>query len=243
MNHNEYDETIAHHYAMYRPSLHELILSKCILADKVYPLGLDIGCGAGHSTLALSKYCDKVIGMDPSVAMINSARQHAKTTYKVGSLNELVFEDDQFDLITFAGSLFYAKSQSVLDKLNTIGKSNALIIVYDFEIHLDNFLQSLIGPTEKTQLQMYNHKEDFTGLQSNNLYKLNSSQEQTQLSIDINNLTHLLLSSKQNYSLLNNNYGPENIERNIQYALKLLFPSKSINTKASLYWTKYEIRK
>jgi ubiquinone/menaquinone biosynthesis C-methylase UbiE len=64
---------LARAYALHRPAVHSAILSRIVAAlssDFEAIAGLDIGCGAGASTLALARYARHVIGVDPSPAML-----------------------------------------------------------------------------------------------------------------------------------------------------------------------------
>ncbi len=66
----EYNQAVAEHYAAFRPPLHQLILKKLLNPGERLQSGLDIGSGTGYSAIALSGYCDHVIGLDPSESMI-----------------------------------------------------------------------------------------------------------------------------------------------------------------------------
>ena len=65
----EYDQITAFHYAAYRPLLHSKILNEYFDENGKQNIGLDIGCGTGHSSVALAKYCHKVFGIDPSACI------------------------------------------------------------------------------------------------------------------------------------------------------------------------------
>ena len=117
---SEYDSITAYHYAEYRPALHEVILSEC-LTGQSFGLGLDIGCGTGNSSIALAAYCHKVVAIDSSPAMLEAAKAHAQISYQLFGQIEQV--KGQFDIVTFAGSLPYLKSQSLVDQLNRLLKS------------------------------------------------------------------------------------------------------------------------
>lgn len=77
-----YDTLAAHHYAAFRPPLHTRILERVIHPGESFQTGLDVGCGTGHSTLALRRHCAHVIGLDPSQAMLDAAQAHAGITYR-----------------------------------------------------------------------------------------------------------------------------------------------------------------
>jgi len=50
-----------------------------------FRVGLDAGCGTGHSAVALAKYCERVFGLDPSQSMLDVAQRHPKIAYLKGS--------------------------------------------------------------------------------------------------------------------------------------------------------------
>ncbi len=105
---HEYSNSIAKHYAAYRPALHKEILLRLIHPDECFRNGIDIGCGTGYSTIALAEYCDKVIGLDPNKAMLDQATKHPKISYVKGVGDDLkILGQDQFDVVSFAGSLLY----------------------------------------------------------------------------------------------------------------------------------------
>lgn len=117
---HEYDKTIAHHYKVYRPPLHKIILEKAINKDAKYKNGLDIGCGTGYSSVALANYCDHVTGVNPSKEMIDQAIQHKLVSYYLGSGDCLPDGIDKIDIVCFAGSLFYTKSPKLISELFTL---------------------------------------------------------------------------------------------------------------------------
>lgn len=85
---------------------------------------LDFGCGIGRLSLALAKYFDYVAGMDISDTMIRKAQQKAtfneKIIYVLNKSNNILFEDNKFDLIY---------SNIVLQH---ISKANALHYISEF---------------------------------------------------------------------------------------------------------------
>ena len=130
-----YANHIALHYAAYRPPLHQVILER-VLGDNRYSCGLDIGCGTGQSSIAILPFCQKVIGVDPSQEMLSRAVVNQDIDYQHFDKTQLDFEARHFDLITLAGSLFYGKSQQLLDEITRVLQIGGRVIVYDFNIHL-----------------------------------------------------------------------------------------------------------
>ena len=145
-----YDSAIAKHYAAYRPPLHELILDRLINPSESFNLGLDIGCGAGCSTIALSKYCYFVLGIDSSQHMLDLARSHPKISYRQGTIESLINSNTRaYDIVTLAGSLFYMKTETLRNALQTVCAPGGTIIVYDFNVAIDQLanLAELSNPS------------------------------------------------------------------------------------------------
>ena len=240
---DEYDQITSFHYSAYRPPLHNLILDKCISDNRRYESGLDIGCGTGQSSIALAAYCEKVTGIEPSEQMLKKSIIHDKVRYHLFNGIDLDFSNDIFDLITFAGSLYYAKSQRLLDEVIRVSKPNAKIIIYDFDVILDNIMKNLMGRLPDPNNQKYNHAEDFSGLRQGNIQKEITSKDQVSLKISSSEILHLLLATKDYYILLLERYGKDKLENKINSALEKIIPPKAYTLEVNIYFTIYKVIK
>lgn len=129
----DYNVKVAEHYAAFRPPLHRLILEKLLTDGERLETGLDIGCGTGYSSIALSDYCNQVVRLDPSKSMIEQAEEQPSITYVHGNEAKLKdFDSNSFDVVTFAGSRYYAKNQLLFQELLRTLTPNSAIFVYDF---------------------------------------------------------------------------------------------------------------
>ncbi len=153
----QYNSLVAKHYAAYRPPFHQLILTRVISEDESFRTGLDIGCGTGYSSIALSKYCEQVFGLDSNESMLDKSSERPKITYICGSGDDLSFVPVQsIDIVSFAGSLYYTKSEILRIELLKACNPEAVIIVYDFEILIEKAMAD-IGIESQFVSSNYNH--------------------------------------------------------------------------------------
>ncbi|MUK91917.1 methyltransferase domain-containing protein [Aliivibrio fischeri] len=195
----EYNRVISKHYAAYRPPLHKMILARMLTPDTSFLSGLDIGCGTGISTIALSQYCRKTYGVDPSEAMINQTISNDLIEYNVSYGDNLKLPTDSIDIVTFAGSLSYAKSNELVAELLRVCIPTAQIIAYDFEVQLTECLQSL-GLEINRVKSTYDHAINFSDYDEFNEITVKS--ETLVLNVDSEQLAHILLSSSKRYDVI-----------------------------------------
>ena len=239
----EYDQITAFHYSAFRPSLHLQILKECLAEGDERPLGLDVGCGTGQSSIALTHYCEKVIGIEPSKEMLAKSIEHPRIAYHHSDSIYFDFPDSFFDVITFAGSLYYAKSQQLLDEVLRIGKDSSVVVIYDFDLPLDDVLEKLKVNNKFEKPSNYDHKVNFDGLNPGSLKTKKQLNKSLLLEISVGDVSHLLLSSKDNYGLLCETFGREKLYDKISQKLRLIFQSESIPVTARTYSTVYQISK
>lgn len=238
---HDYDHITAYHYAAYRPPLHAQILALCLNETKHFSRGLDVGCGTGQSSIALAKYCDQVIGIEPSEDMRRIALAHSSVVYQAYDGVNLEFPEAYFDVITFAGSLFYAKSQQLLDQVVRVSKPAAQILVYDFDIILHKILHQLDIDLPEDQ-HPYNHRENFSGLESSALIELENIMESVPLQLKSTELAHLLLSLKPAYKILAAKYDAKDPYDALVAALDPQWDGKYHTLQANLFYTMYQLR-
>ncbi len=74
------------------------------------------------------------------------------------------FKNDCINIITFTGSLFYAKSQELLDEVIKVSTNSTKIIIYDFKVLLDITLKELEIYQNGKSITKYNSEENLIGL-------------------------------------------------------------------------------
>ncbi|MEO3986739.1 class I SAM-dependent methyltransferase [Plesiomonas shigelloides] len=234
----QYDNEVSLHYAAYRPPLHQQILAAALAedyADHKVACGVDIGCGTGLSTQALKPYCVQAFGIDPSAAMLEQASESTGITYLQGTGEDIALPDGSVDIVTFAGSLSYAKSSALVQELVRVCRPNATIVVYDFEVLLRDVMVSL-GILETPVPSNYDHAINFHGCAQLNETKVR--QEQLTLVMTSEQLAHVLFSSSRRYQQLIARFGAHNTFTTVVQALNHKGDTHPV--KVDIYYSTYQ---
>ncbi|WP_299528595.1 class I SAM-dependent methyltransferase [Ulvibacterium sp.] len=239
----EYDQITAFHYAAFRPLLHLPILKACLNEGKEYSLGLDVGCGTGQSSIALTNFCKKVHGIEPGKEMLEKSIAHPKIAYSHYDGQNFDFPDNFFDITTFAGSLYYGKSQHLLNEVVRIGKNASLVIIYDFELSLDSLHVKLNLEPLVVQGSDYDHLVNFDGLNKKHINVEKEVQGKVSMEIAISDISHLLLSYKDNYNRLLQSLGENDLYETVSQKLRSILKSESTFIDAKTYATMYRVTK
>lgn len=232
----KYDRVIASHYSAYRPPLHDKILKYVISENEIFFDGLDVGCGTGYSTIALAKYCSQVYGVEPSESMLLEATTNDKITYYQGYGSEMPIDDSSVDIVTFAGSLSYAKSPVLVEELRRVCRKPAIIIPYDFEVLLDGIL-ARHGIDLKKPECYYNHRENFS--HDSNFIEIVDDRQQIDFELRAFELAHVLLSSSSIYDAIVEKFASLDV---FSILVDKLESSQRLYTlKANIYFSRYRL--
>jgi len=186
-----YDPVAAAHYAAYRPPLHSVILRRVLPAGDTFGIGLDVGCGTGLSAVALAEHCTRVYGIDPSPSMLREATADASVTYLAGEAQRIPLMNRRVDIVTFAGSLFYARGPAAGEETRRVCRAGAIVVVYDFEVLLGDVLRrcGIDGPAHASG---YDHGVNFSGAPG--FTEVAIGRERIPLHVTASELAHVLLS-------------------------------------------------
>lgn len=233
----QYDNSAARHYAAYRPPLHRPILERVLRPNELFHTGLDVGCGTGCSTVALSSYCERVIGLDSSQAMLAAAPTHPKITYLHGELNEhLQLPVQRCDIVTFAGSLFYTKTASMRKALSKFCPPGGTVIVYDFGVHLNEVMATLDAdcPTLASNYDFGVNLDDWEEL----VVEISGS-ERLVLDASEEQIAHLLLADSNYHEALRKSLPAGDLLASVRDRLE----SRSEKTQllADIYFRRYRV--
>lgn len=103
-----------------RPFLHGQVIEQFRkkTGETHFQNGIDIGCGAGLSAIALKKICDRVTGIDCSAEMISAAREFCKSDpgirFLVSRAEEISQLFEKIDIVTAAGEIQWIDRETFL---------------------------------------------------------------------------------------------------------------------------------
>lgn len=123
----------ARRYARARPNIHRTAVERFrrfAQIDKPLSLALDVGCGTGQSTVALIDVAKHVIGIDPSVDMLEHAVPHPNVEYLQSAAEHTPFCGSQFDLITVAQAFHWFDHDAFLAESNRLLRVPGWLLVY-----------------------------------------------------------------------------------------------------------------
>lgn len=104
------------------------------------PLALDVACGNGQATIALTKFCDRIIGIDVSANQIAQAIPHPHIEYRCEHAENLSFlSDHSVDLITVATALHWFDIDAFfLEVERVLKRRTGVLAVWSYNFgHLD----------------------------------------------------------------------------------------------------------
>lgn len=124
----------AAHYARGRPYYHpgvmERIRELLALCEPV-PLAVDVACGTGLSTLALTAIAQRVIGLDTSAQMLAQAPTHAVITYAIAPAEALPLSEASVDIITVASAFHWLARTAFLAEARRVLRPGGWLVLYD----------------------------------------------------------------------------------------------------------------
>jgi ubiquinone/menaquinone biosynthesis C-methylase UbiE len=229
-----YESTTAKHYAAYRPPLHKTILEKIFTLPANRQRGLDIGCGTGLSCQALTRYCDHVIGIDPSLDMLGEAATQPGISYLNADGQRIPLTDNSIDVATMAGSLNYLHRKSLIAELTRVCRPGAEIAIYDFEIDLSHF-QSRFAVDTSIDSGSYNHRLNLSGFSE--VEEIFVVSAELMFHPEAGEITHLLLADDRWYRSLQKEFYPRNVFESLKRDIESM--DTVFQVKSRIYYSMY----
>jgi ubiquinone/menaquinone biosynthesis C-methylase UbiE len=92
---------------------------------------LDVACGTGMSTVALTEYAATVVGVDVSFEMMSVAPPAANVTYVFGDAERLPFADASFGAVTCGSGIHWFDQARFFAELRRVVRPGGWIGLYD----------------------------------------------------------------------------------------------------------------
>jgi SAM-dependent methyltransferase len=127
-------QTAAQRYADARPYFHPLIVDRLrAFSELVVPVGraLDVACGTGQSTRALTAIAGSVVGIDASPAMIQRAPALPDVAYSLARAEALPFGDTAFELVTVGLAVHWFDQTSFLGEVARVLRPGGWLVIYE----------------------------------------------------------------------------------------------------------------
>lgn len=231
-----YDRIAAAHFAAYRPPLHQLILRNVLSSEDLFSVGLDVGCGTGHSAVALADYCTSVYGIDPSTSMLTKAAAHEKVVYLAGTAERMPLPEHSFDIVTLAGSLYYADTDAASAEILRVCRNDATVLSYDFDILLGQVLQRL-GMDSQANGSDYDHRANFSGIDG--FTELEVGSRRVSIAVTAPELAHILLSDSHRFDRLASRHDASDVLPALVTDLQRIKDHTTL--EADIYFSKYRV--
>jgi SAM-dependent methyltransferase len=121
----------ARRYARSRPNLNPLFNAELARHIGHVAVALDVGCGTGLSTRPLTEVAELVVGLDPSVAMLEQADDHPRVAYCAGVAEAAPFADGSAELIGVGLALHWFERAAFLSEASRLLIPAGWLFVYN----------------------------------------------------------------------------------------------------------------
>jgi len=124
----------AERYARGRPYFHPLVVRKIarfLDLDEPVHAALDVACGTGHSSVALTEIASRVVGADSSAEMLDQARRNDRVEYVEATAEDLTFDPESFDLVTVSSAFHWFDRDRFLSEARRVLRASCWLVVYE----------------------------------------------------------------------------------------------------------------
>lgn len=226
----KYDSITAFHYKYFRPPVHKQILNRALGSSK-FSKALDVGCGTGQSSIALTHFCNKVAGYDPNLPMLKEAKAHPSVDY----YSDLDL-NNQFNLLCFFGSINYINQLEISQLINLLVPKGT-IVCCDFDLQFPSLIKSLLEGSEQGN---YNPAKDLSLYEIKSLKEIEKGNFNLSFQSSIKDTAHLILGDSNFLSHFQNQYGLQDPYEDLVEKLRNNFSVEEITHSVKAYWVKYK---
>jgi ubiquinone/menaquinone biosynthesis C-methylase UbiE len=125
---------VAVRYAAGRPYVHDIVVREVARHTGLVPRAVDIGAGTGLSTRALLRCASTVVGVDPSVEMLDAAFRNPAVRYIAGAAERLPLSSSSFELATVSAAFHWCDHDALFGELERVVRPGGWIAIYDVEL-------------------------------------------------------------------------------------------------------------
>jgi ubiquinone/menaquinone biosynthesis C-methylase UbiE len=120
-------------YEQSRPYFHPVVMSRLVdlLGRSRLQRSLDVGCGTGQSSVALTAVSAGVVGLDSSEAMLHHRRRGTSVAFVRGHAERLPFESGSFDLVSAALAVHWFDQTRFLAETSRVLRPMGWLLLYD----------------------------------------------------------------------------------------------------------------
>lgn len=123
----------AQRYATSRPRGHGralAVLARTLASQLPVERAADVGCGTGHSTIALLPYARAIVGVEASSEMLAQAAVHPRIDYRKGYAEALPLRDAEFNLVTVSSAYHWFDQERFLVEAARVLKPQGWLVLY-----------------------------------------------------------------------------------------------------------------
>jgi ubiquinone/menaquinone biosynthesis C-methylase UbiE len=123
----------ARRYATGRPSGHARVLEvlqRELASHLPVERALDVGCGTGHSTVALLPYARAIVGVDSSSEMLAQVPRAPRIEYRKGYAEDLPCRTEDFELVTVSSAYHWFDHDRFLTEAARVLRPAGWLVLY-----------------------------------------------------------------------------------------------------------------
>ena len=127
-------KSAAERYAAGRPYFHPFVINRFReFAAPAQPLALalDVGCGTGLSSVALTEIASRVVGIDAAPSMLAQAPRAARLAYAVAVAEQLPFAANEFDVLTLSQVCHWLDRERFFAEARRVLRRTGWLLIYD----------------------------------------------------------------------------------------------------------------
>lgn len=125
-------DAAAQRYAKSRPYFHPLVMQKITATTGIslFAHAIDVCCGTGMSTLALTEIAERITGADGSAEMLGQAPRDPRISYICCPAEQLQADDASADLMTMAMAFHWVDRARFLAEARRVLRPDGWLVIY-----------------------------------------------------------------------------------------------------------------